>query len=399
MRLRRALCLLLLLCPPAGAARAESLRLVIPEMRPVAGEMIPIVVRGEYERQITLEKLSFPGSPDYDWMQLARDQWRTEQVEGRSVRVFERRIALFPRHAGPLTIGPVTHRLTVVGTDAPREELPVTAEPVTVGVAPFPVEGATLAARSLSVTDVLSAEPGKLRDGETLVRRVTIEAVGAPSHLVPPRPIVRAPWLISFAAPEARTQRLTPDGPVTTVTWEWHLRPSTGDPAVLPAIAIPWFDTEARQMRTAEIPAIPFGYASIYAGVGGTGHLPAGQVRVVVLAVTGGLMAGCVLVLAGLGPRRRDDALRALGRLSPVDPTRIAVRRAVRTGEPFALRRAVERHLRRWRALGLPVSGQETASLDARLYGRGGDSVPFDAEAEAKAILRAVDGLRRRSGR
>lgn len=398
MRLRRALCLLLLLCP-AGAARAESLRLVIPEMRPVAGEMIPVTVRGEYERQITLEKLSFPDSPDYDWMQLARDQWRTEQVEGRSVRVFERRIALFPRHAGPLTIGPVTHRLTVVGTDAPREDLPVTAEPVTVAVAPFPVEGATLAARSLSVTDALSAEPGKLRDGETLVRRVTIEAVGAPSHLVPPRPIVRAPWLISFAAPEARTQRLTPDGPVTTVTWEWHLRPSTGDPAVLPAIAIPWFDTEARQMRTAEIPAIPFGYASIYAGVGGAGHLPAGQVRVAALAVTGGLMAGCVLVLAGLGPRRRDDVLRVLGRLSPVDPTRIAVRRAVRTGEPFALRRALERHLCRWRALGLPVSGQETARLDARLYGRGGDAVPFDAEAEAKAILRAVDGLRRRSGR
>lgn len=398
MRLRRALCLLLLLCP-AGATRAESLRLVIPEMRPVAGEMIPVLVRGEYERQITLEKLSFPDSPDYDWMQLARDQWRTEQVEGRSVRVFERRIALFPRHAGPLTIGPVTHRLTVVGTDAPREELPVTAEPVTVAVAPFPVEGATLAARSLTVTDALSAEPGKLRDGETLVRRVTIEAVGAPSHLVPPRPIVRAPWLISFAAPEARTQRLTPDGPVTTVTWEWHLRPSTGDPAVLPAIAIPWFDTEARQMRTAEIPAIPFGYASIYAGVGGTGHLPAGQVRVAAMAVTGGLMAGCVLVLAGLGPRRRDDVLRVLGRLSPVDPTRIAVRRAVRTGEPFALRRAVERHLCRWRALGLPVSGQETARLDARLYGRGGDAVPFDAGAEAKAILRAVDGLRRRSGR
>ncbi len=394
----RALCLLVLLSL-AGGARAENLRLIIPEMRPVAGEMIPVTVRGEYERQITLEKLSFPDSADYDWMQLARDQWRTEQVEGQAVRVFERRIAVFPRHAGPLTIGPVTHRLTVVGTDVPREELPVTAEPVTVAVAPFPAEGSMLAVRGLTVTDALSTEPGKLRDGETLVRRVTIEAVGAPSHLVPPRPIVRAPWLISFAAPEARTQRLTPDGPVTTVTWEWHLRPSTGDPAVLPAIAIPWFDTGTRQTRTAEIPAIPFGYASIYAGVGGTGHLPAGQIRAAALVVVGGLMAGCVLVLAGLGPRRRDDMLRALGRLSPVDPTRIAVRRAARTGEPFAFRRAVERHLRRWRLLGLPVSGHETARLDARLYGRGGDAAPFDARAEAKVIFRAVDALRRQGGR
>ncbi|MBN8918656.1 MAG: BatD family protein [Rhizobiales bacterium] len=398
MTIRRALCLLFLLSQADGAD-AESLRLVIPEMRPVAGEMILITVRGEYERQITLEKLSFPDSPDYDWMQLARDQWRTEQVDGRAVRVFERRIAVFPRHAGPLVIGPVTHRLTVVGSDAPRGELPVTAEPVTVAVAPFPAEGSTLAAQGLTVTDALSTEPGKLQDGETLVRRVTIEAQGAPSHLVPPRPIVRAPWLISFAAPEARTQRLTPDGPVTTVIWEWHMRPSTGDPAVLPAIAIPWFDTETRQMRTVEIPAIPFGYASIYVGVGGAGHLPAGQMRVAALAVTGGLMAAFVLVLSGHGPRRRGDVLRALRRFSLVDPTRIAVRRAVRSGEPFALRRTVEHHLRRWRALGLPVSGQETARLDARLYALGGDAVPFDAKTEAKAILRAVDGLRRRSGR
>ena len=122
MVIRIAILLMLL----AGSAHADSLRLVVPQMQPVVGEMIPVTVRGEYTRQITLESLTFPGSDDYDWMQLARDQWRDEQIDGRTVRVFERHIAVFPRHAGSLTIAPVTHHLTVVGADNLREPLDLT---------------------------------------------------------------------------------------------------------------------------------------------------------------------------------------------------------------------------------------------------------------------------------
>ncbi len=69
----RVLFLLLLAALPV---RADSLRLVVPDMRPVVGEMIPVTIRGEYTGPITLEKMTFPDSPAYDWMQTARDRWR-----------------------------------------------------------------------------------------------------------------------------------------------------------------------------------------------------------------------------------------------------------------------------------------------------------------------------------
>ncbi|GLK83841.1 BatD family protein [Ancylobacter defluvii] len=380
--------LVLLLVLMTGVARAESLRLVVPDGQPVVGEMIPLTVRGEYTRQITLEKLSFPNSEDYDWMQLSRDQWRDEQIEGRSVRVFERRIALFPRHAGALAIGPVAHHLTVVGANNLREPLVVTAPPVTLPVAPFPDAGAPLSARSLTIEDELSAKPGELRDGETLVRRVTLKAEGTLPHLLPARPLLREPWLISFVAPERREMQPTPDGPVTTVSWEWHLRPKTGEPGVLPAVSIPWFDTAARQMRTAEMPAIPFGYSSFGGNRSGTERLPAAQVGLAWFATGMGLMAGLAFALIGLSPSRRADMLRAIRRLSPIDPTRRALVRAARTGALLDIRRAAETYLRRRRSLGLPVSGRETAQLDEQLYGRNAATSSVTAKVELEAMFR-----------
>ncbi|MFT0858900.1 hypothetical protein [Ancylobacter sp. G4_0304] len=380
--------IVLLLLLLAGSAHADSLRLIVSDQRPVIGEMIPVTLRGEYTSLIALETLTFPSSDAYDWMQLARDQWRDEQIDGRTVRVFERRLAVFPRHEGPLAIGPVTHHLTVVGASNLREPLEVTAPALTLNVSPFPGQGAPLSARSLTIEDTLSAAPGTLRDGDTLVRRVTIRAEGTLPHLLPPRPNLRQPWLISFAAPEQRDIEPTPAGPVTTVVWEWHLRPKTGEPGVLPAVSLPWFDTVGRQMRTAEIPAIPFGYASFRDNRSGVDRLPLAQVGGAMLALAGGLAAGFALAFGGLSPRRRTDVMRRLRRLWPFDPARRALKRAIRTGDLRAIRSAALRYLRRRRELGLPVSGQETDQLDVILYARAGAPVKIEAELAAASIFR-----------
>lgn len=378
----------LLLLLIAGDAYGDELRLLLPEgARPVVGEMLPVTLRGEYTSKIALETLTFPGSENYDWMQLARDQWRDEEIGGRTVRVFERRLAVFPRHAGTLAIGPVTHHLTVVDAANLRAPRDVTAAAVTLAVAPYPATGTPLPARQLTVEDALSAAPGALRDGETLVRRVTLKADGALPHMLPPRPVLREPWLISFAAPEQREMLPTPTGPVTTLVWEWHLRPKTGEPGVLPPVSIPWFDTVTREMRTAEIPALPFGYASFHDNRSGTGRLPAPESAMAVMAAGFGALTGLGLCVCGLAPRRRAELRRALQRISPIDPTRRALKRAARSGDLFALRRAGDAYLRRRHDLGLPVSGCETAALDAAIYGRNAGAGEFDRQAGVDALL------------
>lgn len=378
--------LLILLSGLASGAQADSLRLLMPEMRPVVGEMIPLTFRGEYTSRIALETLTFPDSDAYDWMQLARDTWREERVAGRTVLVLERRIALFPRKAGPVTIGPVVHRLTVSTGNGGREELDVPAEPLTIQVAAFPAESLPLTASALKVEDVLSTPPGKLRDGETLIRKVTLTAYDTLPHLMPPRPKIRAPWLISFTAPETREMKPTAGGPVTTLVWEWHLRPKTGAPGVLPPIEIPWFDTVTRQMLTAEIPAIPFGYASFAANRTGTNRLPAAQLAMAGGLFATGLLAGLILTLTGSSPRRKAKILRLLKRWSPIDPTRRAVKTAARAEDLIALRSAAERHLARRRGLGLPVPDGATADLDRAIYTETPQA--FDPEHFRRALLR-----------
>lgn len=372
----------------AGDAYGDSLRLLLPEgVHPVVGEMLPVTLRGEYTSRIALETLAFPDSENYDWMQLARDQWRDEEIAGRTVRVFERHLAVFPRHAETLVIGPVTHNLTVVDEKNLRASRNVTAAPVTLAVAPYPGSGTPLSARNLTIEDDLSAAPGALRDGETLVRRVRLKVDGALPHMLPPRPVLRAPWLISFAAPEQREMLPTPAGPMTTLVWEWHLRPKTGEPGVLPPVSIPWFDTVTRAMRTAEIPALPFGYASFHDNRSGTGRLPTSEAAMGVITVVLGILTGLGLCICGLAPRRRADLRRALQRLSPFDPTRRRLKRVVRSGDLFALRRAAEAYLRRRRELGLPVSGCETAALDAAIYGRHAGEGEYDRQAGANALF------------
>lgn len=384
MVIRLAVLLLVL----TGGARAETLRLLVPDAPPVVGEMIPVTVRGEYTRRITLETLVFPDSGDYDWMQTARDSWREERVDGRAVKVFERRIALFPRHAGPLTIGPLVHRLTLVARDGGREVQEVPAEAVSVEVLPFPADSAPLAASALVVEDRLSVAPGKLRDGETLIRKVTVRADDTLPHLMPPRPEMRAPWLISFTAPEVRETTPTPEGPETIVVWEWHLRPKTGEPGVLPAVEIPWFDTVSRRMQVAEIPAIPFGYASFSAGRAGT-EAPAGSLTATAVAVfAAGLVTGLLAVFHAFTWRRATDLVRIARRFSPIDPTRGAVRIAAKGDDLMALRCAVERYLARRRALGMPEAAGATAELDRVLYARPDTSRSFDPHRFVRRLFR-----------
>jgi hypothetical protein len=394
---KRLAILLLLLVAAAADARAETLRLLVPEMTPVVGEMIPLTVRGEYTSRIALETLTFPDSDAYDWMQLARDDWREERVDGRTVLVLERRIALFPRKPGPVTIGPLTHHLTVFADGGGRAQLDVLAEALTVEVAPFPADGVPLAASALTLEDSLSATPGALRDGENLIRRVTLTADGTLPHFLPPRPTLRAPWLISFSAPEVREMKPTSQGPVTTVVWEWHLRPKTGEPAVLPPIDIPWFDTVSRQMQTAEIPAIPFGYASFSADRSGTERLPGAQVATAFAVFAAGLLAGLVLTLAGASPHRKSRVLKLLKRRSPLDPTHRALKTAARTENLTALRAAAERYLARRRDLGLPVPDAVTADLDRALYSEDG-AQPFSAERFRRELVRRARVKRVRIG-
>jgi len=357
----RFLLLLLLLATPARAE--DSLRLILPDARPVVGEMIRLTVRGEYDGFVALEDMTFPDAPGYDWMQLRPDDWREERVGGLPRRVFERQIAIFPRQPGRLVIGPVTHHLTKADGGT-RTEVAIEAPPVSIAITPYPAPGLPLAARNLKVTDELSGDPARIRDDETIQRRITITAEDTMAHLLPLRPELREKWLISFTAPEKRETRLTERGPLAFVQWEWSLRPITGEQGTLPPMRFSWFDLAKREMRGAITPPVIFGYGQVGANVGGASG--AGM-RWPLLAV---LLAGAATALA-LGLYRKGWRGPDWRRWQP-NPHRAALHRAAAEAELLELRRIALAYAGYERARGRPVDPAPLRLLDAAIYAPGG---------------------------
>ncbi|WP_295042197.1 hypothetical protein [uncultured Paracoccus sp.] len=350
----------------AGAALAQGdtrLMILHDHGNPVVSEMVELTIRGEYDLTVSLEKMEFPNSPDYDWIQTARDDWHKERVQGRLLQIFERRIALFPRRDGPLTVGPISHKLTYVTANGQRAETTVTAAPITLSVKPFPADAPPLSARQLTLTDELSAEPGRLKKDEILTRRVTIEALGTLAHQLPPRPDLSEPWLILFSQPEIRETVLTEAGPVARVVWEWQLRPRTGEPAILHAEAFSWFDTDNRHVEVAPLKPIPFGFAGFGTNFGASDQVGWRNGPLALAALGAGLAASLAAMLQGRLLLPLAGIRMRIRRLLP-GPHARALRRAAHRGDLAALRASADAHLR-WRGQSAPPI---LADLDRQLY-------------------------------
>jgi hypothetical protein len=378
---RRALLLLALaLAPRPGAA--ESLTLAF-EPHPshatvVAGEMVLVTLRAVYDRKVALEDLEIAPSDSFDWVQTAPDRWREERIGGKSWITMERDLAIVPKRAGVLHFGPATHTLTIIDEASRRQERTVVAPPLSLSVGAHPAErGWKWVAEKATLTDELSTDPARLADGETVTRRVTLRALGALPEALPPRPVVSEPWLISFAAPPERRLILTAEGPVSEAVWTWQFRPETGEPGVIPAATIPFFNAATRRLDALEIPALPIGYASFYTSQVATGRFGPAERLAEAAALLAGLAAGAALILTRSAP----DATRAAWtrlrrRWSPL--LRWRLRRAAPDGDLLALRRIL--------AETRPDAAEAAALLDRAIYH---PAAAFDRAAFRRALRRS----------
>jgi len=73
----------------------------------VAGEMVPVTIRGVYDRKVAMEEMTIVPSGEFDWIQLVPDIWRNEMVGGFSRLVVERKLAIFPKRSGILSFDPI----------------------------------------------------------------------------------------------------------------------------------------------------------------------------------------------------------------------------------------------------------------------------------------------------
>ena len=361
---------------------------------PYEQEMVLIKIRGVYAKKPARHSLEQPIILNAGWMQLGSDSWTDSMHEGKAVNSFERVMAIFPQKAGQIEIGSFVHRMTFHALDGSWVERVLRSDPVMIDVRSKPAtKDWWLPARGLTVTDSWDRAPDQLGQAELAHRVVTLEARGVEPERLPPAPDMRAPGIMAFSDPEERTHELTPEGPVSRVTWRWTVRSITSTPAIIEAVRIPWFNTATRTADEAVLAEQRVGLA----GSEAVQALPETLIQqsaafALPVGLLIGTFAGLALLIPGLRFRTRTELAGLLHRVAP-DPLVKALREAARTGDAAAVRFAAHRLLRRDReegrdeALG-PDLQDELSRLDRSLFASPSSMPDVDLRALARDLLR-----------
>ncbi|TNJ47834.1 protein BatD [Phaeobacter sp. B1627] len=354
----------------------DELKLTIvrddPEQIPFVGEMVMITIRGTYQRHITREHLVQPDLPGFNWSQLGPDSWREDREDGRHVKIFERRMALFPTEAGRQTIGSYTHNLTLTDDNDDWFDHQIRSAPLSLEVAPIPDEVADdwwLPVLQLRIADDWSNAPDQLDPGAGVLRVLRIEALGATPEMIPPMPELSSPSAMIFAHPEKRMVERTPAGPVTYAYWRWTIRPTNGVSAILEPLEIPYYDTTNRRFMTARI--TPQRVAFSQSGTAEKPQTEAVTKRAELPGIPLFAMAATLFFvsLLALLRGRRSFGLKRAGLAWMFDPLARRMRSGARQNDASQVRRAAVALMRRDGAQEGQI--QALSELDRSLFSQG----------------------------
>jgi len=224
-----------------------------------------------YQRiQLAQATLSEPKIEDAVVESLSENSYRT-QIKGQQYLVTERNYAIFPQRSGTLEIPPVTLTAQIAVNSDPFSRFDnffnlqntkterVSSEAVQINVLPIPTnyqDSQWLPVKDLTIQQSWSNQDVKVNVGEPLTRTITLTASGAMASQLPK---------ISFNSPDpavkqypdqvSDNEQKSPAGITTVRQQKIAFIPSKAGQYTLPAIEIPWFNTQTQKVEIARLPA------------------------------------------------------------------------------------------------------------------------------------------------
>lgn len=196
---------------------------------------------------------------------LGEDSSFETQRNGKRYVVIERQYVIFPQSSGPMTIQPIVFQGQTGGAGGffsfDRFNQPTSivkrSKTLEINVKPIPdsFTGDTwLPANQLTIEEQWSVDPSKLEQGEATTRTLTLKANGlAASHLPEiksnlPNTLKQYPDQPEF------DESNNADGYIGVRRDKMAIIPTEGGDFTLPAIKIPWWNTDTDKMEVAELP-------------------------------------------------------------------------------------------------------------------------------------------------
>ncbi len=215
---------------------------------------------------IAQAQLTDPELADAVVTKLDEDRNYTTQVKGVDYSVTERHYAIFPQKSGTMTIKPLVLTAEVVtntrggfgGFFNSTQTKRVVSKEITLDVKPIPASFAGshwLAAEQVDVRQEWSADFEQMKVGEPITRTLTLQVKGATVSSLPElgSGTVGAQLKTYPDQPVLKEQK-SRDGIVAFREEKIAIMPSKAGSYTLPAIKIPWFNTQTNKMEVAKIP-------------------------------------------------------------------------------------------------------------------------------------------------
>lgn len=217
---------------------------------------------------IARAQLSEPELADAVIEKLGDDSNYNTQVNGVSYSVTERKYAVFPQKSGKLTIKPLVLTAEVLTISRSiynsffnsqmAKAKRVESQAVTLDVKPAPATASGqhwLPAEQLELKQEWSGDITQMKVGEPLTRTLSIQAKGVTVGQLPELNASKIDGSVkTYPDQPVLKENKTSNGLTAFKEEKIALIPSQAGQITLPAINIPWFNTQSQQMETAHIP-------------------------------------------------------------------------------------------------------------------------------------------------
>ena len=213
-------------------------------------------------------RLDEPELADAVIERLGDDSRFNTQVNGLDYSVTERKYAIFPQKSGKLTIKPLTLTAEIISNNRPNfngffnsqatKTKRIESKAISLDVKPAPASFTGkhwLSAQQLVFKQEWSGDIKHLKIGEPLTRTLTLLAKGATVSQLPElNTAISNDQLKAYPDQPVLQEQKKTDGVIAFREEKIALILSQAGDYQLPAIQIPWFNTENQKMEMAEIP-------------------------------------------------------------------------------------------------------------------------------------------------
>ena len=213
-------------------------------------------------------RLDEPELADAVIERLGDDSRFNTQVNGLDYSVTERKYAIFPQKSGKLTIKPLTLTAEIISNNRPNfngffnsqatKTKRIESKAISLDVKPAPASFTGkhwLSAQQLVFKQEWSGDIKQLKIGEPLTRTLTLLAKGATVSQLPElNTAISNDQLKAYPDQPVLQEQKKTDGVIAFREEKIALILSQAGDYQLPAIQIPWFNTENQKMEMTEIP-------------------------------------------------------------------------------------------------------------------------------------------------